>query len=230
MDSLIFVLIWSVAASIGILLTIFHLTSMVFYLKFNFEKHQKVINDIESILTCICAEENVSVFFKTMDELNSDDDDKNTEVIGKYYYFSGNNMELAEKCKSTLLKMDELEQKYGERYPELCKRAGVEPYDKDAFTFPRIALAKDYLIDELGYKSYFSTWLHELGHHFAAKECGKEHTEDDANKYARQIIKEKLPYYFRAIYSSHYDIDIDFIDLYIANYSFLKTYLWHKNS
>jgi hypothetical protein len=47
--------------------------------------------------------------------------------------------------------------------------------------------------------SYFITYLHELGHHFAFKNMGK-HTERDADYYAYQIIKNEFPMFFRLIY------------------------------
>ena len=224
----------AVLVLVVLFLFIVYFESTMYFSLLNFEKNPMIMKIIDNILTQICIEENVPVFYKTMDELNSDDEDKKNEAVGKYYYFTSDKTELAEQCKSTILQMIELEKKYGESYAEICIKYGYKPYEKDIFTYPRIEIAKDYLCSESsglsGHKSFYSTWLHELGHHFAVKDMGKEHNEDDANRYAKEIIINRLPSYFKLMYEFYYDIELSFTDRIVAIYTYYKIKLWHKNS
>jgi hypothetical protein len=89
-----------------------------------------------------------------------------------------------------------METKYNMPYDAICRLQGVEPISKDRLVIPRIELAHEELM-KYGICSYYNTWFHELGHHFARKELGDNGAgEEIADKYAAKLIKYYLPSYF----------------------------------
>jgi len=167
----------------------------MYFLEFKVEKHPLLIQMLEDALNKTCENENIRVFQKTYDEINADETDESKKALGQYVYSKDPDYQI--KLNQTLAEIEDIEKKYGHPYHVLCQQAGVTVHHKEEFVFPKILLCKDYEIKLLGTSSYYHTWFHELGHHFAYKELGAEGGgEDIANKYAAKLMKENLPHFF----------------------------------
>lgn len=169
----------------------------LYFLSFNFNNHPKLLAIIENTLQNICNEENIKVFHKTYEEINVNVTDENKKSLGKYIYSI--NQEYQQTLNKLLIDIEELEIKYKMSYKELCEFVGYKTVgNKENFILPRILLC-DNELKKLGMESYYYTFFHELGHHFAIKTMGMEHTENDADRYGNMLM-QRLPYYFQLFF------------------------------
>jgi hypothetical protein len=199
-----------------------------YFMCFKFEKHPKLIAMLDSVAHEICDEEGIGVFNKSYAEVNKDKP-KGEEAVGMYIYTLDE--EYQQKVNKNYKEIRDLEEKYGMSYERICRVVGVDSTTTaEDFILPKILLCKDSLL-KWGWSSYYSTFFHEIGHHFAAKELGK-HTEEDADRYAYKIIKERLPIYFQLFYGWHFEyklkVSMKRKDIVIAHISYLQ-YLIEKN-
>lgn len=182
----------------------------IYFLRFKLERHPLLINVIEDVLDNVCREEGIRVFHKSHEDLNKDSLEDMEKVLGKYVYTV--DAEYQKTVNAALHDIENLELKYRKSYPDICAMAGVEfKGSKERFVLPRILLCDEKLLD-LGLGSYYSTYFHELGHHFAAKALGNNHTEEDADAYAVKLIQERLPNFLQAIpyFNFQYRVEHDF--------------------
>ena len=190
-----------VLGAFAILFMFAYLAVDTHFLCFKFEKHPKLIAMLETTAQDICKEEGIKVYNKSFQEVNKNRE-KGDEAVGMYIYTLDE--EYQQIMNKTLKEVQDMETKYGMSYERLCKVAGHDStMTAEDFVLPKILLCKDSLL-VWGWSSYYSTYFHEIGHHFAAKEMGK-HTEEDADRYAYKIIRERLPIYFQLFYNWHFE-------------------------
>lgn len=199
----------------------------LYFLNFKIEKHPVLIKLLDNALNAICLEEQIKVFNKTYEEINKDETDDSHAALGQYIYTL--DAEHQKNIDNALLDIENLEHKYGMLYPDICKLADVEcKASKEIYTLPRILLCEK--LYKYGMNQYYCTYLHELGHHFAVKELGCEHTEKDADRYALKLVRERLPIYFQLLFWFKFDIDLDFKNTLIAYREYLRYYIKNKKS
>lgn len=182
-------------------LIVFCLSLELEFLKYNSGKHPKLEAMIERILLEISTSEGIRVFDKSYSEMNVKND-KGNEVVGSYIYTV--DADYQQIINRTYTQIVDLEEEYGMPYEMLNKMVGVEiTHTKEDYILPRIELAKNEL-KGFGIDNYYCVWFHELGHHFAVKNLGMKHTEDDADRYASMLVKKHLPLYFQILGTYHY--------------------------
>lgn len=169
----------------------------LYFLRFDIEKHPVLKKMVDDVTEKVCKEEGVKVLNVSYRELNEGETSENKMAVGRYVYTLDE--DYAIKSRESYVKAKEIENEYGRTYGEICKVLNIDTENKtaDDFYLPRILLSYDQL-SLFGLNSYYGTYFHEIGHHFAAKELG-EHTEDDANMYGHRTILENLPLMFQLI-------------------------------
>lgn len=169
----------------------------LYFLRFDINKHPVLKAIVDDVLNTIRKEEEIKVLHVSYEELNKNETCKQNMAIGKYFYTLDH--EDAIKMRKLYIEVKELEEKHGKNYGELSKILDIdtEKICADDFYLPRILLCYDQLI-KLSLNSYYGTYFHEIGHHFAAKEIGR-HSEEDANAYGHRVILERLPLMFQLI-------------------------------
>lgn len=205
-----------------VLLVLSDSTIQLFFLTFDFEKNKKVTEYLYQKLMLICENEKIGVYIKSIQEINKENKNGD-EAVGRYYYLL--NTELMVKCEDVLNDIKKIENCYNIEFSEYCKQHNMKYYEKEIFTYPRILLA-----DDLNLKSRIGVFIHELGHHFAVKEKGKNHDEQDADNYAVILINKHLPFFVKAIYDIRFDIKLTRLQKIFALFTYIKFMLWHKNS
>jgi hypothetical protein len=174
----------------------------LYFLKFNFYKHPKLLAIVDDVLKNICEEEGIKVFHKTYEEINVDTPEDKNKSVGRYIYTI--DQEYQQRLNNSLKEIEELEIKWKLPFKKLCEFVGADVNsDKEDFTLPRILLCDEKLKKD-GWGSYYGTFFHELGHHFAVKKISTEHDEDDANRFGGMLIKQRLPFYFQLIFDFRY--------------------------
>jgi hypothetical protein len=219
--------------AIGIIITSFVIVLIsidLYFLNLKIEKHPKLLAIIENTLQKICDEEGIKFFHKTFEEINANTPENNDKVVGRYVYTI--DQEYQQKINKSLAEIEVLETKYKMPYKKLCAFVGYEtPIDKENYVLPRIQLCDDEL-KKYGMISYYTTFFHELGHHFAVKEIGSEHNENDANIIGDRLINQRLPYYFRLFFGLRCRLEKDELTWkeklvsYIGYLKYLKTEKW----
>ncbi len=169
----------------------------IYFLSFKLEKHPVLINLIETKLNAICEKEGIRVYNKTYDELNVGVENEMEKALGKYCYtlnaeYQNLINEFIESCNK--LKM----------YGDIDSDDDIEKR-----ILPKILLCKS----RFGLSSYYSIWLHELGHHFAVKEMQDKHSEKDADRQAYQIAVKELPLFFQLIHDFNFDYSLNDTEL-----------------
>ena len=196
---------------IMVIIGFFYITIDLYFMGFKIEKHPVLVKKVNDLLQSICDEEKIGVFNKSFDELNKDEQDNDKKAVGKYIYCSS--ITYLDKVKKLLFDIKTMELEYNMPYEEICHMKNIPTkYNKEELTYPRIYLCDDYLMI-WGLVYYHNTFFHEIGHHFAIKKIGTEHTEEDANKIARQIILDKLPFFFQLIPNYSYEHIVDDVKL-----------------
>lgn len=177
----------------------------LYFLKFKIEKHPKLLAIMENTVQNICTEEGIKVFNKTFEEININTPEGKDKAVGRYIYtISQEYQQTVNKC---FAEIEELESKYKMPYRQLCVFVGHDTtIDKEDFILPRIQLCDEEL-KKFGIIGYYRTLFHELGHHFAVKEKGTEHNENDADRCGDILIKQNFPFYFRLFFNFQYRID-----------------------
>ncbi len=166
----------------------------LYFLTWKIEKHPVLKSMVDDVLKTICDEERITVFHKTFKEANQDIDDENEKALGMYVYTLDKEHET--KLEKICHEVRDLEFKFGMPYKEICRLQGIETkYNSEDFILPQIILCNDALM-KFGLGNYYSTYFHEIGHHFAVKKIGK-HREEDANILGHQVILERLPFFFQ---------------------------------
>jgi len=166
----------------------------LYFLKWKIEKHPVLIAMVDDVLKTICEEENIKVFYKSFDELNVDIEAENEKALGMYVYTF--NKEFEATLRKSYDEVRDMEFKHGMKYNEICRLQGIETkHNLEDFTLPKILLCKNLLM-RYGLSNYYSTYFHEIGHHFAVKTIGK-HNEEDANILGHEIIFKRLPFFFQ---------------------------------
>lgn len=165
------------------------------FLRFKLEDHPALIELIESVLHRITTEQNLPVFFKTYKELNAKKGE-GKEALGMYVYTR--NPEHQRDCDNTLQKIRELEKRYRKSYKEICRLAGEETnVQEDSFVLPKILLCHEEA-EKFGLLAFYSTYFHEIGHHFAIT-LNDDESEEAADRIAREMVRENLPYFFQLL-------------------------------
>lgn len=173
----------------------------LYFMSFKLEKHPKILEMLEDVAYTICREEGIGIFHEDYKVMNVDRE-KGDEALGLYTYTT--NREYLESLNATRMRIEVLESQYDKPYEEVCKIVGFESNKKKSdFVLPRITLCNS--LRDLGLTNYFSTFYHEIGHHFAVKKMGGNHNEKDADIYARNIMMERLPLFVQLIYTFHYN-------------------------
>ena len=173
----------------------------LYFMSFKLEKHPKIQEMLEDVAYTICREEGIGIFHEDYKAMNVDSE-KGHEAIGRYTYTTVKAYQ--ETVNASLMRVEVLEKQYDKPYEEVCKIVGFETDKKKSdFVLPRITLCNS--LREFGLTTYFSTFFHEIGHHFAVKDLGSNHNETDADTYARKIMMEKFPLFVQLIYTFHYN-------------------------
>ena len=167
------------------------------FLKFKIENHPILIKIVEDALYNICKTESITVFNISYNELNINRTKEN-KIVGKYVYTINN--EYQQKLNKILSEIELMEQDYELPYNQICALVGHETkLTREDFILPKILLAEENL-KAFGLTSYYDTFFHELGHHFAVKEIGV-HDEADADRYGAMLARKYLPSYFFLFHS-----------------------------
>jgi hypothetical protein len=203
------------------------------FMRISLNNHPVLKALVDDVLDNICKEEGIKMFHKAYDELNAGVEDEKKKALGMYVYTL--NMEHQISIRRTYLEVVDLEKKYNKTYKEICEEAGIETTaTAEDFYLPRILLCPDALL-KFGANNYYGTYFHELGHHFAVKEIGK-HTEEDANKYGRKIILERLPFFFQLFpefsfeFREGIDFELSMKETLRAYWGYLKYYLKNRKT
>lgn len=185
--------------TVGMLLVCFGALIIIkiemYFLHFDIEKHPLLIQKINNVLETICKEQGITVFQVSYDELNENQPDPNKRAVGKYIYST--DPDYNKNIKEILADVLEIERKYGKPYHVLCQEVGVKIVRKERFVIPRIMMCADLEHFSNSLCSYYGTYFHELGHHFAHIELGEDgNTEEAADRCAGKLVKQYLPLYF----------------------------------
>lgn len=227
---LIFFCVFLLIIILGISLIIMDID--LYYLSFKIEKHPVLVAMVDDVIAKILKDEDIRMFHVSYDKLNATINDESKKAIGMYVYTL--DAEQHRNAKNALIEIEKLENEYKIPYKEICKLSGIESnIEKENFILPKILLCEDKLM-KYGLGSYYGTYFHEIGHHFAAKELGN-HTEDDANKYGRKLILENLPFFFQLFsdFSFKYRLDLPKLSLkesLRANFDYLKYYIHNRKT
>ena len=90
-----------------------------------------------------------------------------------------------------------MEKKWKRPYKDICDFFGNECNMKeDTLIVPKILICKEETIKFGGLLSYYSTYFHEFGHHFAIK-ANNDRSELAADTVAYRLVIENLPDFFR---------------------------------
>jgi hypothetical protein len=177
--------------------SIYWFTINIFFLTYKLEKYPKIETFIKENLYSICKEEGISVFYKSENEINAEKTKAEDRAVGQYIYTYDKKYQ--EKLDDTLIGINALESQYHDSFDNLCKRMGLKDYyKKEEYILPKILLANE-LITKYGLLSYYSTFIHEIGHHFASKKMN-DHDEGDANREGWNLIKTRFPKHIQAIF------------------------------
>lgn len=170
------------------------------FLKFKIENHPVLTKMVENVLYNICEQEGIKVFHKSYEEININRTKENA-AVGMYIYTTdGEYQQTVNKC---LREIESMEKEYHLPYKNICALVGHNStVEKEDFVLPKILLAQDSL-KAFGLTSYYDTFFHELGHHFAVKEIGV-HDETDADRYGAMLARKYLPSYFFLFHSFAY--------------------------
>lgn len=161
-------------------------------LELKFEKQLEeiksdIFNYMSVLLKDITNKENILIIIKSLEELNKKEPDKQKWASGKYIYLNDKSLEF--RCR--VIYHDILKSKR-----EVYCTDKILHTDEKEYFYPRIELSEQNRDDIW----FYSTWMHELGHHFIQKR-GDEQSEIDADKYIIEFFDTKLPlfykYYFR---------------------------------
>lgn len=191
----------TVVISLGVLVITVFVVAMIlsfiswlsidlYFMQLEIENHPVLHDLLETTLQAICKEENIRVFHKSYDEMNKK---HNTDAVGRYEYTI--NKEFQEKMDNALADIEALERKYHQSYEKMCADAGVATEGKECFVLPQIQLCDESLL-VYGLKTYYTTFFHELGHHFVEKEH-LEQSEEAADKKALELVLKRLPFFFQ---------------------------------
>ena len=173
----------------------------LYFMSFKLEKHPKILEMLEDVVYTICREENIGIFHEDYKAMNVDSE-KGSEAVGRYTYTTSKGYQ--ETVDASRMRVEVLERQYNKPYEEVCKIVGFETDKKKSdFVLPRITMCNS--LREFGLTDYFSTFFHEIGHHFAVKDMGSNHDERDADVYARKFMMERLPLFVQLIYTFHYN-------------------------
>jgi hypothetical protein len=165
------------------------------FLRFKLEDHPALIELIESVLQRITTEQNLPVFYKTYEEINAKKE-KGKEALGVYVY--SRDVDHKKKNEKTLQKIRNLEKKYNRPYKDICKLFGEEcNIEEDSFIYPKILLCHKEA-EVYGLLAFYSTYFHEIGHHFAIT-LNNDESEEAADRIAREMVRDNLPYFFQLL-------------------------------
>ena len=165
-----------------------YLIVSLFYMQFKIEKYPKLVKIINDVVDDILKTEKIHLFLKSYEELNEGLEEEE-HVVGRYVFILDDKRQ--QELNEILLKVESLEKQYKMPLDKMNTLTGNN-LNKEDFAFPHILLLET-LKDNSGLKWHYHTMFHELGHHFAIKDLKDKQTEQDADKYGKKIIKEKLP-------------------------------------
>lgn len=219
MEKIIVEILGGVLLTLTIGLTLFSFGSSfyfkfsLYFLRLKLENHPLLIQKVEKVLNDICTAENIAVFHVPYEVLNEGVNEPKSKAIGRYVYSTDleKTLKTIEEIKADMRAM---ELKHGKPYNTLCIEAGLTPPDEKRLHMPRILLTGE-MEKYGGLEYYFGTYFHELGHHFVVKNIGAtvDHTEEDADKYAAELVKNHLPHYFLFFFSFAYRFKLTGISL-----------------
>lgn len=195
MEILIGILFFSIIIG-SIMFLLMPLSIDLYFLRLDVGKHPVLKQIVDGVLKSICAEEGITTIHKSFEEMNIGVENKSDMALGLYVYTL--NPEDSVKMRQNYMEVKNMEHKYGMPYKDICKKSGIDT-NKTAedFLLPRIELCDEKLL-KYGLNSYYATYFHELGHHFAIRKIG-EHTEENANEFGREIVLERLPFLFQLL-------------------------------
>jgi hypothetical protein len=174
----------------------------LYFLCFKLKKHPVLIDLIETKLKTICEREGIHVYNISYEELNKNVEDENHKALGKY-------------CYTLDIEHQKLIKEYVNSCNNLNRLIDGDSYDDDIkkHVLPKILLCKEYHVKLFGLSSYYGTYLHELGHHFAVKEMQDKHDETDADRYAYQIVVKEFPLFFQLISDFNFSFRLENTEL-----------------
>lgn len=195
------ILIFLGMMAILIIATMLPVSINLYFMSFKLEKHPKILEMLEDLVYTICREESIGVFHEDFKVMNAGAE-KGHEALGRYTYTT--NKEFQETINASRMRVEALESEYNEPYERVCEIVGFKNNKKKSdFVLPRITMCNS--LRDVGLTSYYSTFFHEIGHHFAVKDLGSNHSETDADFYSRKIVRERLPLFVQLIYTFHYN-------------------------
>jgi hypothetical protein len=196
----------------------------MYFLKFKIEKHPVLQSMIEDTIVRILKEENLSVFFKTYEELNKGKTKDKEKALGMYVYTR--DAEHQKKNDYLREEIEQLEREWHKPIAEICKLVGANStLDKEDYTLPKILMCKD-SISLYGYLAYYATFFHEIGHHISIK-YNDDRTEDGADAVGYKLVIENFPFFFQLFPFLNFRHRLDMDELTIfeklrAYYQFLR--------
>lgn len=175
-------------------ISIWFLKIELYFLRFRIENHPVLKAMVDDVLQKICETEGIQVFNKTQNEMDASG---KGDAAGLYIYTR--NSDWFEIAKQRLAKIVKLEEEYKMPYKQICAIIGqTTDITKEDFTLPRILLCEETLLKFGGLNSYYTTFFHELGHHWIEK-LGFDQSEENANMMGQKLIQEHLPILFQLI-------------------------------
>lgn len=197
------ILIIGIAIYIAALIKIKFLKLELYFLCFKIEKHPVLKAMVDDVLQKICETEGITVFHKTRNQMNATG---NSDAVGLYIY--SRDLDWVNIAKQRLAKIIKLENEYKMPYKEICATIGeITDISREDFTLPRILICEETLLGICGYNSYYSTYFHELGHHFVEK-TGLNQSEENADIMGQKLIQEHLPFFFQLMPHFRYEFRV----------------------
>ena len=175
-------------------ISLYWLNLDLYFLKFDISKHPILIAMIEDVLQKIGDKEGVKVFYKSYEDLNKNYPEEKDKAVGLYVYTL--DAEHQKKTDDFRREIEAVEKRWRKPYNEVCKFVGCDSFiEEDSFILPKILLCKEQIL-KYGLLSYYSTYFHEFGHHFAIKANG-DRSEEGADIMGYKLVTENLPFYFQ---------------------------------
>jgi len=199
---LIYILFVALIVVIGLIIWT-NLSVELYFMGFKLEKHPRLIEIIDKTAHQICEEEGIRVYHKSYEEINIKKTCEEDKALGMYIYTLDSDYQ--QVVNKNLNDIEQMELQYKLPYKEICALTKAKiTHTKEDFVLPKILLC-DSVLKQYGLTSYYGTFFHEIGHHFAVKERGRDHNEKDADTYAYMLMRKRLPFYFLLFYDFHYE-------------------------
>jgi hypothetical protein len=184
--------------------SIWYIKIELFFLLFKFEKHEKIYQLLVTTVNDICEAQGVKYYCKSHDEINKNIKEGEDTAVGMYIYTMDSNYQI--HVNDAYANIERLERTYNKPIEEIYQIADrTMELEKYEYVLPRIMISEK--LQQQSIRSFYSTFLHELGHHFAVKKIGDNHNEAQANECAVELLISSFPPFFQLFFWDYLTFD-----------------------